>query len=149
MNVGVRPAKPDDLDSLVNVDHVAQQDTRRADFIKDAIGADQCAVAETSDRVVGFIVVSHHFFGHDFVDLLYVATEHRRCGIGGTLMAYAEAGCEAEKLFTSTNLSNRPMQFLLAKCGYVLSGYIDKLDQGDPELVYMKRIKRPTGGLTG
>jgi hypothetical protein len=42
--------------------------------------------------------------------------------------------------FTSTNLSNIPMQSLLAKMGYLLSGVIHHLDEDDPELVYVKYL---------
>lgn len=45
------------------------------------------------------------------------------------------------KLFTSTNLSNLPMQSLLSKSGYELSGVIHNLDVGDPEIVYYKRVR--------
>jgi hypothetical protein len=55
-------------------------------------------------------------------------------------MARLESECRTEKLFTSTNLSNLPMQSLLAKRGYKLSGVIDNLDPGDPELVYFKFV---------
>gem|GEM_PF-5850403 len=40
------------------------------------------------------------------------------------------------------NVGNRqPMQLLLEKSGYSLSGFIDNLDPGDPELVYFKRLR--------
>ena len=48
--------------------------------------------------------------------------------------------CRTPKLFTSINLSNLGMQSLLAKSGYELSGVIHNLDEGDPELVYLKRL---------
>jgi len=44
-------------------------------------------------------------------------------------------------LFITTNLSNLPMQSLLVKLGYVLSGVIPYLDEGDPEIVYFKRLR--------
>jgi hypothetical protein len=56
-------------------------------------------------------------------------------------MRYFESACETAKLFTTTNLSNLPMQSLLAKLGYKLSGVIDDLDLGDPELVYVKYLR--------
>lgn len=74
--------------------------------------------------------------------MLYVHPEHRRCGVGTALMRYLESVCQTAKLFTSTNLSNLPMQSLLARLGYELSGVIHNLDEGDPELVYVKRLKR-------
>ena len=48
-------------------------------------------------------------------------------------------------IYISTNLSNLPMQSLLAKLGYRLSGVIHHLDEGDPELVYVKYL-RGAGG---
>ncbi len=56
-------------------------------------------------------------------------------------MPHVEVLCQTDKLFTSTNQSNRPMQKLLEKLGYQPSGYIENLDEGDPELVYFKRLK--------
>lgn len=55
-------------------------------------------------------------------------------------MRYSESICQTTKLFTSTNLSNLPMQALLTKLGYRLSGVIHNLDDGDPELVYFKLV---------
>jgi len=46
----------------------------------------------------------------------------------------------SKKLFTSTNLSNLPMQSLLAQLNFKLSGVIENLDEGDPELVYFKPL---------
>ena len=42
------------------------------------------------------------------------------------------------KLFVSTNESNTPMRALLAKHGYVPSGFIENLDEGDLELFFFK-----------
>ena len=55
-------------------------------------------------------------------------------------MRHMESLCRTPKLFTSTNLSNLRMQSLLAKLDYELSGVIHNLDEGDPEIVYFKRV---------
>ena len=34
------------------------------------------------------------------------------------------------------------MQALCEKLGFVKSGWIDNLDEGDPEIIYFKRLKR-------
>lgn len=44
---------------------------------------------------------------------------------------------------------NKPMQSLLEDAGYRLSGYIDNLDFGDPELVYFKSLRRNVDGPAG
>jgi hypothetical protein len=56
-------------------------------------------------------------------------------------MKYLESYCRTAKLFTSTNLSNVPMQMLLRKLAYKLSGVIHGLDENDPELIYCKAIR--------
>ena len=48
------------------------------------------------------------------------------------------ARCKTDKLFTSTNQSNEPMQQLLTRLGYKPSGVIYNVDPGDPELVYFR-----------
>lgn len=40
------------------------------------------------------------------------------------------------KLFTSTNASNFAMQRLLVASGFIDSGIVHGLDEGDPELIY-------------
>ncbi len=57
-------------------------------------------------------------------------------------MRFLEQHCTTAKLFTSTNLSNLPMQSLLIQRGYRLAGIIHDLDEGDPELVYVKMLDR-------
>jgi len=92
-------------------------------------------------RAVAYVCVDNRFFGNGWVSLLYVAPAHRRRGYGEALLRHAERLCREPKLFTSTNASNTPMHALLHKLGYVRSGTIDNLDEGDPEWVFVKRMK--------
>jgi GNAT superfamily N-acetyltransferase len=96
------------------------------------------AVRET--RIVGYAEMAPTFFQQDFVSLLSVHPEHRRHGVATALMKAIEAKCRGGKLFTSTNLSNLPMQALLGKIGYQLCGVVQNLDEGDPELIFVKRL---------
>ena len=48
--------------------------------------------------------------------------------------------CKKEKLFTSTNKSNVPMQKLMEKLKYKKSGIVHNLDPGDPELFFFKKV---------
>lgn len=43
---------------------------------------------------------------------------------------------KTQKIFTSTNQSNTATQQLLIKAGFIPSGYIENLDDNDPELIY-------------
>ena len=94
--------------------------------------------AERDGAVLGFAVVTRHFFGFPFVDLLVVAEASRRGGIGLALMDHSAQAHDADRIFTSTNESNRPMRRLLAKADWLVSGLIENLDPGDPELVFVK-----------
>jgi len=74
----------------------------------------------------------------DAAFLLFDIGESR--GLATALMRAAELDCQSGKLFTSTNQSNVPMQRLCDRLGFVKSGYIENLDEGDPELIYVKML---------
>jgi hypothetical protein len=66
-----------------------------------------------------------------------------RVAAGQALVALdgdAERACRTPRIFTSTNRSNLPMQRLLEGLGYRLSGMVDDLDPGDPELFYSRGL---------
>jgi GNAT superfamily N-acetyltransferase len=136
----IRPAVDGDAQIISSFDHIAQQDAGRRDFIQQAIDEGACFVAGDGDQIVGYAKFEHSFFGNGFVVLLYIHPEHRRRGAGAALMRHFASICRTPKLFTSTNLSNLPMQSLLAREGYTLTGVVDNLDEGDPELIYFKRV---------
>lgn len=64
-----------------------------------------------------------------------------RSRIGEQLLKVLETKCDTSKFFVTTNLSNHRMQRLLLRMGYSPCGYIGELDPGDPELVFVKKIK--------
>ena len=136
----MRAAVEADLAALCQVDPRGREHPGHGDFLAAVVAADRCYVALEGDRACGYLVFDHSFFEEGFVHTLYVAETDRRRGVGAALMRHAEALCRTPKLFTSTNLSNRPMQALLARLGYKLSGVIHDLDEGDPELIYVKYL---------
>ena len=138
----VRPALPDDVPAILAFDHLAQQpETGREDFIRRSVEEKMCWVAVLENQVVGYGVLDYSFYACGFIAMLYVHKDYRRAGVGHTLLEKLEQICETPKLFTSTNLSNLPMQALLGKRGYAFSGVIYNLDEGDPELVFFKRVR--------
>jgi GNAT superfamily N-acetyltransferase len=76
-----------------------------------------------------------------FLSLLVVAKESRRRGVGRALLERSMAICTTAKLFTSTNESNMPMRLLLRDERFEESGVIHNLDEGDPELVFFRRVR--------
>jgi ribosomal protein S18 acetylase RimI-like enzyme len=138
--LSIRRATENDVDEICSFDHLAQQSDHRRVFIRRAVGAKNCYIV--SDRqIVGYAVLDYTFYEMGFVSMLYVHPDWRRQGVGIALMKHLEAICQTDRLFTSTNLSNVRMQSLLAKLGYKLSGVIHDLDEGDPELVYVKHLR--------
>jgi hypothetical protein len=79
-----------------------------------------------------------YFFGRDFIELLVVDPAVRRAGIDRVLLRQALAIACTSQVFTSTNTSNQAMRSLLRAEGWSLSGELDGLDEGDPELVFYK-----------
>lgn len=147
--ISIRPAAVEDVEALCSLDLVARGEAGRREFIRREVASGNCFVAEAVGEAVGYGVLNYTFFHSGFVEMLYVGQEHRRRGAGAALLRHLESRCLTPKLFTSTNLSNLPMQSLLAGLGYELSGVIHNLDEGDPELVYFKRLDPPRDKSSG
>jgi ribosomal protein S18 acetylase RimI-like enzyme len=138
--ITVRPAGPADVPAIEAVDPVAAHDDGRRLFIAERVAAGETVVALDGVAVVGYLVLDHAFFGRGFVAMLCVHPGRRRQGIGRALMRHAEGACRTERLFTSTNRSNLPMQRLLEGLGYRTSGVVDDLDPGDPEVIFSRSL---------
>ena len=133
-----RVARPGDVEAMLACDVYAQAHASRGDAVRAAVGKGHCQVAIRAGQVAGYVLTHDDFFGYGFVSLVVVAPGQQRRGVGLRLLAAAEDACTTPKLFTSTNASNLAAQQLFARAGFVRSGQIDHLDEGDPELVYVK-----------
>ncbi len=102
--------------------------------------APACLVATFGETVVGYVALDYSFYGNGFIPILFVAETARRSGVATSLMRAIEHKCKTPKLFTSTNQSNIPMRSLLAAIGFEPSGIIHNLDEGDPEVVYIRKV---------
>ena len=127
-----------DLDLLARADPRLANAPAHRTHVGELLGAGLSWAAVADGKAIGFAVVTRHFFGFPFIDLLVVAEAARRHGAGLALMAKCEADHDADRIFTSTNESNDPMRRLLAKADWSVSGVIENLDPGDPELVFVK-----------
>jgi ribosomal protein S18 acetylase RimI-like enzyme len=138
----VRSADADDVDAIIDIDPLAASgDQHRLSYLRRRVERGECLVWVDDGAIVGYIVARpRHFFGRGFIDLLLVAPGYRRRGIARSLMTAAlrqlAGTSDFDRVFTSTNRSNGPMQQLLAADGWQCSGELDGLDPGDPELVY-------------
>ena len=136
-----RLAQADDVAAMLACDAYAQAHASRGDAVRAAVGKGHCQVAIRAGQVAGYVLTRDDFFDYGFVSLVMVSAAHQRCGVGLRLLAAAAEACQTEKLFTSTNQSNGAAQRLFASAGFVRSGQIDHLDEGDPELVYVKLLR--------
>lgn len=139
--ISIRPAVSSDVEAVRSFDLIAREADDRREFIRHAVNAGTCYAAVAERDVIGYGVLNYTFYHQGCIDMLYVADGQRRRGAGTALLEHMERQCRTPKLFTSTNLSNLPMQALLAKRGYTLSGVIHNLDEGDPEIIYCKRLR--------
>ena len=137
----LRLASITDADAIVAFDDVAASDPARVRFIHDQIKAGACYIAVIAANVVAYAVLNYKFYDNGWIEMLYIHPQFRRQGIGSALIRHLINECRTSKLFTSTNQSNCPMQRLLATLEFVRSGFIENLDEGDPELVYFKRLR--------
>jgi ribosomal protein S18 acetylase RimI-like enzyme len=136
----IRKAEKKDIPSMCSFDEFTQLEEQTA-LIERWVYSGVAYVAVQDQQVVGFVTLEYNFYNLGFISMLYINPGNRRNGIGEVLVQHVESLCKTEKLFTSTNESNLPMQALLKKLSYLPSGVIDNLDEGDPELVYFKRLK--------
>ncbi|HKJ73298.1 MAG TPA: GNAT family N-acetyltransferase [Alphaproteobacteria bacterium] len=90
-------------------------------------------VAYDDDTPAALSVVTR-FFERPFLSLLIVRKEWRRKGVANLLLDTIEEATAPSRLFTSTNKSNKAMQTLLERRGYVRRGEVDGLDPEDAEI---------------
>lgn len=129
-----------ELEELIAIDPIAARDPSRRDLLFSAIKTKDCLSARTASKLVAFAITRPSFFQRPMVELLMVSAHHRQSGIGLKTLEHLVALHAAPTLWTSTNQGNAPMRGLLAKAGFIHSGTIEGLDDGDPEMVF--RITR-------
>lgn len=138
----VERATEDDYSDIIAIDEAVMGDDHRKPYLTKAIINREVIVARIGAERVGFAILNRSFFEQYFVALLIVHPDHRRQGIATALMHYIEKTCPERKLFASTNTSNTTARRLLASLGFIHSGQIDNLNDGDPEIVYVKFLER-------
>jgi ribosomal protein S18 acetylase RimI-like enzyme len=136
----IERASSEDFEHICALDETVHGKPARRRLINTACASGQISVARVEDVIRGYVIFDESFFDQFFVRLLIVHPDFRRRGLATALMRAAELDCQTGKLFTSTNQSNIPMQRLCDRLGFVKSGYIENLDEGDPELIYVKML---------
>jgi len=139
----IRRARSSDLRRITSIDPWPRASKSRHAWIGASIRARTVWVLASGTAVKAYAILTRSFFQRPFIEQLYVANEDRRRGHGETLLARMEKLCLRHgEVWTSTNQSNRPMQQLLKKRGFIRHGRVTGLDKGDPEIFYSKRLSR-------
>ncbi len=138
VEIEIAEASSGDIEEVQAIDERVLGRAERRDFLRRSVERRECLVARCNGALRAFVVVDRSFFDQRFVALLIVDPQYQREGVGSALMSAVESRFPGEKLFTSTNASNLKMQALCEHLGYARSGYIEHLDEGDPEIVYFK-----------
>lgn len=127
-----------DLDEIMYIDSDVMGDTSRGSYIAKAIELGGCISAREGDQMVGFLLYDMHFFECSFISLIIVSPSKRRKGYASMMLDYMMRTSPTAKVFSSTNRSNGSMQKVFAANGFIQSGIVENLDEGDPELIYFK-----------
>jgi ribosomal protein S18 acetylase RimI-like enzyme len=136
----IRKATDKDIPVILEVMR-AGSNADHTDFIKQSVKAGQCQAALIDGKIVGFAILGTSLLFHqEFMELLIVHPNCRQRGVATALIKKLEGLCKTPKFFTSTNQSNIPAQKTYEANGFVRSGIIDNLDEGDPEIIYFKQL---------
>jgi ribosomal protein S18 acetylase RimI-like enzyme len=119
-----------------------------------AIAGRQAYVCLRDGQVAGFVVFTPGpvFARGGYLRAIGVAPDMRRNGVGGALLAFAEAATarRARHLYLCASSFNRGAQAFYRKSGYIRVGRILGLIREDAaEIIYWKRLRpRPRGRPT-
>lgn len=145
-NISLRKATIKDKTLVVDFDYsldaVEHIELKREEKITKAILDKECSIILKNDIAIGFVIFDYRFFDQGWVELIIIDEKYRGKGVGGQTFDLICKQCKTDKVFTSTNSSNIPMQKALAKAGFSFAGKLIGLDDGDPELFYYKEIKK-------
>lgn len=138
----VTKASINDLDAILHIDiDVIGNDSRR-DYIKVTINEGRCIIVKEDNSISGFLTYDTNFFGCTFLSLIIVSPTKRRRGYASSLISYMLSHSPTQKIFSSTNKSNESMHTVFHSNGFIRSGMIENLDEGDPEIIfYTKKLR--------
>jgi predicted acetyltransferase len=131
-------AKLGDIENIVAIDREVIGNESRRFFITKAVEEERCIIVKSENKILGFLIYDTNFFECSFISLIMVSPLERRKGYATSLIAYFVHVAPTQKVFSSTNQSNEDMQKVFKANGFVESGVVENLDEGDPELIYFR-----------
>ena len=141
----VETARAKDRDAMVEINQAAAPKWHKLRHLNSALREKRAFIAFVGRIPAGFLVWTKDFYSHYFIDLVVVHPKMRRHGVARALIHAMENASPGNKLFSSTNKSNKAMQSVFEGSGFVKSGFITHLDRNDPELIYYKKVPSRNG----
>jgi ribosomal protein S18 acetylase RimI-like enzyme len=136
--LNIMAAQITDLQAIVQLDREVIGTTSRRDMIEHAIKQGRCILVKEKNEAAGFAIYDTNFFECTFISLVIVSPAKRRKGYASQLLNEVVRTSPTEKVFSSANRSNLSMQKVFKENGFVESGIVENLDEGDPEIIYFK-----------
>ncbi len=140
----IQAARAKDLEAMVEINKAAAPKWHKLRHLNAGLKEKRAFVAFLGHIPAGFLIWTKDFYSHYFIDLVVVHPRMRRHGVATALIDAMENFCPGNKLFSSTNRSNKAMQTVFERAGYVKAGFISHLDRDNPELIYYKKIPSRT-----
>lgn len=134
--VQVMEARMEHVDTLCMIDKEVIGDNSRSETIKKAVEERRCIICKMPHSIAGFLIFTIDFFECSFISFVIVKPSERRKGLATLLLIDFVKRAPTAKIFSSTNRSNSQMQKVFETAGFKRSGYIENLDDDDPEIVY-------------
>jgi ribosomal-protein-alanine N-acetyltransferase len=140
----IRKFEPEDLNQILKIETRAfpkSAYTQEVFFHYYLVHPDTFLVFE-DETVVGYIIFADD--GH--VISLAVLPDHRRRGIGSTLMRHSEACCSSGRVWVEVRKGNDGAQAFYAKQGYHLETIVRRYYGSEDAYVLEKKIGRQENG---
>jgi hypothetical protein len=136
-------ASDEQIAAINAIDPLCSKDLLRSKMVDRAVANSQAYLMLEGEQLVGYAILTDHFFQRPFVEMLYVQEQRRRNGYGIEALRCLEriASAISNEIWTSTNQSNQGMRSILSKLGYQQVGSVD-IDPGDLELFFRMELRR-------
>lgn len=131
-------ASMEHIEEICAIDQEVVGDFSRSEYIRTAINQKRCIIQQTEKGIAGFLIYTNDFFQNSFISLVIVKPSNRRKGVATALLSFYVEMAASPKIFSSTNQSNTSMHMVFEAAGFIRSGFIENLDEGDPEIIYVK-----------
>ena len=133
--MNILKAKIEDLDEILELDYLVVGSLDRGNFIKESIERDNCFILR-DNTIKALLIYDKSFFDNTFISLVVVHPLERRKGYASKLIKELIKTAPTDKIFSSTNKSNLTMKKVFKSLGFIESGLVENLDEGDPEIFY-------------